>query len=60
MLQAAFSGKKLSNKHTNSVGQMWGAELKLAKLKLARSGRSLDHIRASLQAVAKMAVVDYL
>ena len=36
------------------------AELKLAKLILARSGRSLAHIRASLQAVAKMAVVDYL
>ena len=48
--------------HLTAVGQLGklrGAELKLAKLILARSGRSLAHIRASLQAVAKMAVVDY-
>ena len=42
------------------LGKLQGAELKTAKLKFALSGRSLAHIRASLQAVAKMAVVDYL
>ena len=42
------------------LGKLRGAELKLDELILARSGWSLAQIRASLQAVAKMAVVDYL
>ena len=42
------------------LGKLQGAELKIDKLKLAQSGQSLDHIRGSLPAVAKMAVVDYL
>lgn len=37
----------------------WGAELKIVELKLVPSGQSPADIRASLQAVAKMAVVDY-
>ena len=43
-----------------SVGQTAGAELKIAKLKFALSGQSLAHIMASLQAVAKMAILDFL
>ena len=40
------------------LGKLWGAELKMTELKLALSEQSLAHIRASLQAVAKMAMVD--
>ena len=40
------------------LGKLWGAELKIAKLKLVLSGQSLAHIKTSLQAVAKMAMVD--
>ena len=43
---------------TSQLGKLWGAELKIAELKLALSGQNLAHIRALLQAVAKMAVVD--
>ena len=50
----------LSIKLKIQLGKLRGAELKLDELILARSGRSLAQIRASLQAVAKMAVVDYL
>ena len=42
------------------LGKLQEAELKIAKLKLALNGRSLTHIRASLQAVAKTAVVHFL
>ena len=41
-------------------GKLGEAELKIAKLKLALNGQSLAHIRTLLQAVAKMAVVDFL
>ena len=42
------------------MGKLWGAELKISKLKLALSGRSSAHIRALLKAIAKMAVVNFL
>ena len=41
------------------MGKLWGAELKIVKLKLALSGQSPAHIRASLQAAAKMVVVNF-
>ena len=37
------------------MDKLRGTELKIAKLKLALNERSLAHIRASLQAVAKTA-----
>ena len=42
------------------LGKLREAELKLDELILARSGRCLAQIRASLQAVSKMAVMGYL
>ena len=44
---------------TGHLGKLQGAELKIAKLKLAPSGASLAHIMASLKAVAKTAVMDF-
>ena len=41
------------------LGQTAGSRAKIAKLKFALSGQSLAHIRASLQAVAKTAMVDF-
>ena len=42
----------------HQLGKLQGAELKIAEMKLALSGQSLGHISASLQAVAKTALVD--
>ena len=44
----------------HELGKLQGAELKIAELKLALSGQSLAHTRASPGAVAKMAVVGLL
>ena len=44
----------------DQLGKLWGAQLKIAKLKFALSGQSPANTRSSLQAVAKMAVVDSL
>ena len=41
------------------LGKLWGAWLKIAKLKFTLSRHSLAHIRASLQAVVKMVMMDF-
>ena len=44
---------------TTQLGKLQGVDLKIAKQKFALSGQGLAHIRASLQTVAKMTVVDF-